>query len=386
MSIYMSELKDKVKLALKDFSADIDGNDLRFFEGAVRIPIDRKVIPVPELIPFILSNILGFPNLGQGEKIRWQICFKYKNTLCNIAHQKFGINLYYKKLDSEDEEVHADEIILKITKSFRVIEKDILQDFSKKQISQGNITVPNIYHNLDGMYQYFRENAANAFSTGAKDEHKGDGIKSWVSHMNSLLISNRHGFYNTIAMIDAFFSKTEHIFILVLPFIGFNRENDNLLDFIGSRWQDKYKRIFQIEKDSNAKQYYDRLINLKENLRNTFVHGGFEKSGASLFFHLPNVGAIPVNLTKVKDSPHFNFFPIEEEGFKEVCELLDKFEFWLKSGRLAQGIKYIESGLDVPFDDNSISMYKKAMVSDDDFENLIERWSYLSDQNINMDY
>ena len=123
-----------------------------------------------------------------------------------------------------------------------------------------------------------------------------------------------------------------------------------------------------------------------QNLRNTFAHGGFEKAGASLFFHLPKVGAIPVILTKIKDSPHFNFFPIEEDKFNNICALLDQFETWLKSGKLAQGIKYIESGLNVPFDEESISKFNEAMESDDEFDKLIEHWSYLNDQDTNMDF
>jgi hypothetical protein len=66
----MDELKDKVHLALRDFSTDMDRNDLIFTDESIMYPIDRNVLPVPELIPVIFSNILGFPNLGRGEKIR----------------------------------------------------------------------------------------------------------------------------------------------------------------------------------------------------------------------------------------------------------------------------------------------------------------------------
>lgn len=382
----MSEIKDNVQLALKEFSTDENGNDLIFIDGSTMVPLDRKVLPVPELIPFILSGVLGFPNLGRGEKIRWQICFKYKNVLCNIAHQKFGVRLYYLKLEKNDLRINPDEIIGKLIKGLRIIEKSVLQGFSKHQLSQGNVTIPNIYHKLDGMYQYFRENAEREFNFKAEQKHNGDALEDIANHMNLVIRSTRNGFYNTIAMVDAFFSKTENLFIMVLPFINYNREKDNLLEKIGSRWQDKFKRIFQIETDVAAKRFYDQLVNLKENLRNTFAHGGFEKAGASLFFHLPKVGAIPVILTKIKDSPHFNFFPIEEDKFNNICALLDQFETWLKSGKLAQGIKYIESGLNVPFDEESISKFNEAMESDDEFDKLIEHWSYLNDQDTNMDF
>jgi hypothetical protein len=293
--------------------------------------------------------------------------------------------LYYKQPEGDDLKINQDEIIGKINKGLRIIERDVLQDFSKHQLSLGNITIPNIYHSLDGMYRYFRETAEHEFKTKTEHVHNGDGIEAIVNRMNLNIISTRKGFYNTVAMVDSFFSKTEHLFIMVLPFIDFDREKDNLLELIGSRWQDKYKRIFQIETDTTAKRFYDQLVNLKDNLRNTFVHGGFEKAGASLYFHFPNVGAIPTTLTKVKDSPHFNFFPVEENKFKDICTLFDQFEDWLKSGKLAQGIKYLQSGLGVPFDDGSISKFREAIGSDE-FDNLIERWSYLDDQHTNMDY
>lgn len=376
MSIYIpDDFKHKVKLALKDFSSDFTENNFKPIRDTISVRIERKVIPVPELILFIFSNILDFPNLGRMEKMRWYIRFKYKSIICSIAYQKSGIYLYYEKPDSNDLEVNPDEIIGKIAKSFRIIEENILQDFSKYQIKEGNITIPNIYYMLDRMYQYFREKAEKFFNTRAKDEYKFGDIKT---------IHN--GFYDTIAMIDSFFSKTEHVFILILPFAGFNSQNDDLLKLIGASWQNKYKRIFQIDTDVQAKKYYDKLINVKENLRNTFIHGGFEKSGASLLFHLPEVGNIPVNLTKVKDSPHFNFFPVEGEDFNKICKLFDEFELWIKSGKLAQGIRYIESGLNVPFDNKSLSIFNKAMATNNEFEKLIEKWSYLSDQHENMDY
>lgn len=384
----MYELKNKIRLVLKDFSPDEDENDLIFISTSSIVPINRELIPVPELIPIVFSGILGFPNLGPGEKIRWQICFKYKNLLCNIAHEKFGIRLYYQQLEGNKSKINTDEIIGKINKGLRIIEKSILQDFSKYQFSQCNITIPNIYYSLNERYQYFRKMAEQAFNIVTEQEHSNDVFRDMVNRINSARLSTSNGFYNTVAMIDAFFSKTEHLFILALPFIDFNCQEDNLLKLIGSRWQDKYKRIFQIETDSNSKRFYDQLVNLKEKFRNTFAHGGFEKAGASLFIHLPNGGTIPIVLTKIKNSPHFNFVPIEKNKFNDICVLLDEFENWLKLGKLTQAIKYIESGLDVPFNEESIIQFRKAIISDEanKFDSLIEHWLFLRGQYRNIGY
>jgi hypothetical protein len=70
------------------------------------------------------------------------------------------------------------------------------------------------------------------------------------------------------------------------------------------RWRDKFKRVYDINADATAKRLHDRLHEVSETYRNTYGHGGFDKEGGAIYFHVPEVGALPARLTDVRDSPH----------------------------------------------------------------------------------
>jgi hypothetical protein len=195
----------------------------------------------------------------------------------------------------------------------------------------------------------------------------------------------RQGFYYALAMIDAFFSRLEHLLIIVLPFIGFDPKKQSLSYMMSANWTDKYKRVFDLDIDRKAKSLYDELIFVKEKYRNAITHGYFEKQGASLFFHSPPY-AVPILLSRFKDSIHYSFLPISEKSFKDVCSLFDRTDAFLKSGKTKYGVRYAESGLDVPFDSVFMSEYRSASTSDEAFKEFLDRTCYLADQSENMDW
>ena len=174
--------------------------------------------------------------------------------------------------------------------------------------------------------------------------------------------------------------------VLVLPFTDFVPTGNALRRFISSTWDDKFKMVFDIRVDFHAKLLYDRLKAMKERLRNPLSHGGFEKGWASLYFHLPTVGAIPTSLTRFRDSVQFNFLPVEHDDHKQVCTLFDELDDFLAGGRAMMGYEYAKSGLDVAFDQESRKHYQQAMESTDALNEFITRESHLSDLHTNMDY
>ena len=65
---------------------------------------------------------------------------------------------------------------------------------------------------------------------------------------------------------------------------------------------------------------------------------------------------------------------------------LNKFDSFLREGPTKYAMVYIESGLDVAFNQNSKNKYKKVMKSDKEFQEFVEYTSHLSDQATNMDW
>lgn len=61
----------------------------------------------------------------------------------------------------------------------------------------------------------------------------------------------QYAVYNSLAMIDSYFSRLEHILVLALPFSKNNKEYD-IKKFIGEFWFKKYSEVFDLNNQDNA--------------------------------------------------------------------------------------------------------------------------------------
>jgi hypothetical protein len=98
----------------------------------------------------------------------------------------------------------------------------LFQPLVNEQIRSGR-TIANSFLQLDKMYRYFREQAEENF---APQEPKVQLIGVGVgigSALTELWRRRDAANYNASAMIDAYFSRLEHLLILILPFINYDR-------------------------------------------------------------------------------------------------------------------------------------------------------------------
>jgi len=379
-------VKDLRVTFLRDFMIPAQPKpSLLYSNKSNQLSVDKSDIPVPELVQFLLGFILKLPIYGPEEKLRWEIPFNYKEISCAFALQKFGLRLHIASAEGQQLDVNkvSMEIIKKIQKAIHRVEKTLLMPFAEQQIRTGHVTIANQYYAFMNRYIYFREKAEKAINQEKSTNTK--NIEELTQSLNEIFRAKNELFYNTIAMLDAYFSFLEHLFVLVMPLY---LNNVRLLEFIGSFWADKYKMLFDIRSNPSAKSFYDDLNTIKERFRNFYAHGGFEKGGASLYIHIPNIGAIPAQFSKVKNSPHFDIIPIREDSFSDICKIIDGFDKWLRSedSGLQLAIRYAESGLDLPCDKQTIQKIRSAMTSDESLEGLIEYYSHIWEMHTNMDY
>lgn len=384
----MNKLEENIQLRLKDFSPATDDDfDLVYDKKNKRYPIERNLFPVPNLLLFLLIKICNFTPRSRGEKMHWNIAFTYKKNNYAITYEKFGLRLYTEN----DIDIKPKEVLGKLKKALNIIERHELSNFSKHQILKGNITLINQFPKLDNQYFYFRDRALFEYSSEEKNEvlkeniDHSNFINNLISQINDSWSAMRAGQYNALAMIDAYFSRLEHLLVLALPFSNYIREKDNLAEFVGSIWSDKLRRILDVS-DMQTQKHYNALVNIKEKFRNTFAHGGFEKNGQSFYFHLDKVGAIPASMSSVKDSVHFNFFPIDKIGFEEICSVFDEFDKYLSLVTLPKVWKLADSGLNLALDENSLNELLKASSESEVYEQWIELNCHWRDQIDNADY
>ena len=188
-------------------------------------------------------------------------------------------------------------------------------------------------------------------------------------------------------MVDAYCSALEHRLVLMRAFLGTPLAASELGAILRSNWDDKLKVVLPIEGNRDAELLLGTMRRIKERIRNPFAHGGVENDGGSLFFHLPNVGAIPANFSKFGDSARFSFIPVEADDHAHCCAAFDQLDTLLRTGPFAKPHRLLQSGVDPSFDQETLASYAKAVSGDDeDLERFIDRWNHEWERHANMDY
>lgn len=385
MSINQEGQEETLNSYLKDFEFDEEALSKGNWGEGHPVELELDKLPLPSLVFICLVGLKSFRYWGKSEKVLWEIPVKYKSFPFLLSHRKFGFRVDRKNGVDYPQNI-VEEMIQELTNAICAADR-LLQPFAQQQIRSGNVTVANHYIKLDMMYCFFRKKAKESFLRPPPEpkvtKRNKDGTPIAWSHDPSKW--ERQGFYYAVAMIDAFFTRLEHLLVLLLPFIGFDPTTEDLAAIISANWTDKYKRVFNLATDTKAKALFDELKFVKEKYRNAIMHGYFEKRGASLFFHLPPY-AVPVLLSGFKDSIQYSFLPITTKSYDDICSLFDEVDLFLKSGLTKYGVCFAESGLGVLFDTQSISRYRAAAASDEDFERFIEHVAYMDTLSVNMDW
>ena len=335
-------------------------------------------------------NLIGLKAYGPGEKVAWWVNFTYRGEPASLAYEKFGLRLY---LRTEAPEEEARKTQVKVAKqlrsSMRVVEKVIL-DAAPELLGNGNATVVNQHRSLRRAYEYFRERALEP--TVIEDERSEYGPfevcrgPEAVYHVQERTIQMQlNAFHDMIAAISAYVSLLEHDLVLALAFSGFDPAKDDLTDVIGSRWGDKFDRLLGKE-GRRGPATGGGFTDVVERWRNPYSHGGFEKGqygSDDLSAHAGCDGAVPVGLTRVRAAP-CSIIPAEETDITEVFALFDEIKAFLAT-QLPEAMQWIDSGLDVRFDEN-FRMEQAQARQEDDFEGFLHYHEYQQNMIDNMDY
>jgi len=362
-----------ISILQKILNGFTNSDESNIYQNETRVQIERELLPIPQLIFYLLNGLMKYKSGHRYDKIHWILYFLYENKKCAIALEKFGLRLYLENKDDYK------NIIKKINKAVNYIEKKILQDYAKKQMQNGNLTISNHFNQLSNMYYYFREEANDIYS----EQEPPLSIDDMSTYFNSIMIKNNTGFYNTFSMIEAYFSRFEH-FLAYCLFFNTDR-TINIYNFYKKDFSEKFKIIFPLNIHKN-KLFYDEINIIKEKYRNTFSHGMFSKNGEPFYFQLDNAGMIPANLSNFKDSPHFNFVPTDNIKYEEICEQFDKIDNWLEFESSPFAWKYAESGLLLSFSNDFYNKVAPYLEDIEDFQEFIKAEQMYSDMIENADY
>ncbi len=372
---------------LKGFSADFpDEMDPWHMHGSRP---DKADFPVPELVLFLLRNLMRWRWQGPGEKTRWTVLGSVEGEPVAFELRKFGFTI----LRGENPKISDARIVGQLKSALKDVE-DLLGLVAEAQVAHGKALIINRAGEFEARYRFFRNLADKAYSKASRAPRKkksdnvpAPGFADMIGFLNHSMAANQQGFFQSTAMVDAYFSALEHRLVLLRAFTGRPMAEGEMLTLLASKWDGKLKDVLPVEGDPEAADLLGRLRRLKERVRNPFAHGGVENDGGSIFVHIPGLGALPANFSRFGDSVRFSLHPIDADDHAEACALFDALDLRLSSGALEGAHTMLRAGVDPSFDAETLTKYATACSKGpESVEAFIEHWSRAWERHANMDY
>ncbi|MBI3099183.1 MAG: hypothetical protein HYY93_13220 [Planctomycetes bacterium] len=336
--------------------------------------------PLPQLLHFGFTHLLQMSAYGPEEKMLWGICFDFRGATFGFEHRKFGLRALCERRNLDAPILN--EIVGRARALTNVAEAYLTSGYGTAQLAAGRFTMQNLYNRLDDRYRFLRSEAEAAYSKPPPPP---------VTHTSNSVVCTEHDYSRpdreggalAAAAVDAYFSRQEHLFCLSAAFTD-SVPPEGTLEFLGGNWRTKARVVLDLQ-NSSAKTFYDRLVGVRDEWRNPLAHGGFLSGGASLYFHVSGVGALPMRLRRTPAGAVLGF-ALPRSSFSEIMTLFDSFDAFLKGSSLRFPVKWAESGLDLSFAPESTAAYRLAMQSESDFDALLEQVAYQQDRSANMDF
>ena len=309
----------------------------------VNVPASR--LPVAVLAREVMVTF-GAADLGGEDKVAWRYGFRVDGVPCRLASTKWGLRLHVDAAVGDDEAAtqFAHRVLDKLAAAQRVVSKSVLGPQLADQIHAGNVTITNQYATLRASYEYFREGAEQAYAGAGRLANR-PGLADLIAGRGA-----QEAWWNTLAMVSAYFSTLEHALIGCLPFTSFDPATEDLTWVLGAKWNEKMKSVVNVDDPEPARQLA-ALRDIAERFRNTYSHGALGRGGrAAMSVHLPDVGAVPVTLGEFGVRPELLFVPAVKDDFDDICSVFDSCDDWLANGPLADGYRWVLSGLGFRFD------------------------------------
>ncbi|MBI3258012.1 MAG: hypothetical protein HYZ54_00795 [Ignavibacteriae bacterium] len=346
------------------------------------------LLPKHYLIYFLLSDLLKYKDLGQGEKIAWSFPIDYEGQAFLIEYRKFGVGIFVQNIN--DDETTAFKIASKINRAINSV-KPFFDWIAENAVKDSKLNVENyntsLYDRFKYLHDLFTEQKAKQIENRGKYEIVKKKMKYGEMTEYTPLSFNYAQRSNWLAVscIEAFFSWTEHLFIH-LAIIGQGMWNGSeIYELTGKEWKDKFTKAIPIS-TPKSKKYYDELIIIRQQLRNFVAHGAFGKNGEAYSFHSGS-GSVPILMNRQIGKNRFSL--TGGLGFKEeaVIELIDQFINYLWNSSLAPAMHYTqECSLPSILTYSKDGTYKAAMKSLAKMKKLSAQLMREIDDSANMDW
>ena len=351
-------------------------------------------LPEHYLVYFLLVDLLGFKNLGRDEKLAWSVPVDLEGQVLFIEHRKMDLGvLRAEDLNPEKAEPAAREIVRLVNKGVRVA-RPYFDWRAEQAVNNSEVNVMNKCNQLYDRFEFLlglyesktTEVQANAGNT-VKEVYENGAVRISVPEYHL----SREAEWLAISVVESFFSWTEHVFVHLAILQGKCVTGDDVNELAAAEWRDKFKTALDLN-DTTLKSYYDRLMTLRNQVRNFVTHGAFGKSGEAFLFH-SDAGAVPVQLPHRRGEYSYRFPSFPEfigtqrtQKDQEAIECIQSFVDYIRSGPLNPAWVFLDEGMDLVLTHAQDGTYKLAMESKENMHEFIAYWTYLEDIYANMDF
>lgn len=345
-------------------------------------------LPPYYLVYFLLVELLGFKNSGQSEKTAWSVAVDWHGRGFLIEHRKMGLGIFAQ--DQARDEPAARDIAIRIQKGVRAAQP-LFEWLASDAVTRSAVNVVNNASSLFGRYAFLRDAYQSKLDEyerrrGERVETKGTtGSGTWthVSFPAFKLIPESN--WLALSAVEAFFSWTEHVLIHVAILTGKTTTADAITQMAEANWTMKFQSALDLA-DPATKTQYDKLVALRNELRNYVAHGSFGKQGEAFYFH-SGAGAVPVLLPHKLGSRKFKLGHGLDFNAEAAVNSMEDFVHFLWSGERAPAKIYIqESGLPVILTYVHDGTYSDAMRSTEEMTEFVEHLSNEFDRAADMDW
>lgn len=346
--------------------------------------VNSTKLPEYYLIFFLFSNLLGYKNLGQFEKVSWSFPIDYNGIAYLVEYRKFGVGIFASKQMKDDPS--CKEIAKRIHKAVKTA-RPYFEWLASEAAKKSELNVLNhslvLFERFDYLLQEYKKKNTEA------EARKNEAIRTqysptaWgISYPYPRL--RKEAEWLALSAIDAFYSFTEHVFLHAAILNGHLLTGENVADFADNDWGAKFKLCLDI-RIKEIKSSYDELILIKQQIRNFMAHGAFGRNGETFEIH-SKTGAVPLLMPHQKGSSRFSIQHETSFQENEAISAIERFNIYYWDCKHLPEIIHIKSGLPTVLTYAADSTYATAMQSSRDMELFVDRRLAAQDRAWNMDW
>lgn len=346
-----------------------------------------RALPAYYLVYFLLVDLLGFKHGGQWEKVSWSVVIDYNGQAFLIEHRKFGVGVFSDK--PEENEQAAAEIVRYLQRGVKAA-RPFFNWLAEQAVAASKVNVLNNSHELFERFTFLLNvyRAKTVEAEARKDEKEiregTSDFGKWTHVVMPYFQLTREADWLALAVIDAFFSWTEHAFIHLAVLSGRASSAQEVASLAEGDWSGKYKAGVDLA-GTDSRHQYDKLIALRRELRNYIAHGAFGKQGEAFTFH-SGAGAVPVMLPYRRGTRKFRFGHGVSLDSKAAIKTIEEFIAFLWSGERAPARIYIDSHLPLILTMAATGYYRTAMQSEESMQTFVDGLAREFDRAANMDW